>query len=243
MPSRRSTRDRLTPLSGKRACTAAATAVRLDLTTLMSAFCGVTVAGGGHRKPDATCYEASQRSVASMGHDEVSGPVQFSMFTFRGPLMPADIRRVVDDLRDERYQGLRLIDALVLRKDSNGTLTQQPSPDPLPEIRSAGLISKLLARAGAETALATGTSISDTYESRTGRGYIFQGERLPDPRDTVPPGCHALALLIEHQWAAMLHDAILRSDASPVGDAWIGVDGLQEVGLMTPETANKLAGA
>jgi hypothetical protein len=178
-----------------------------------------------------------------MEHDEATGPVQFAMFTFRGPLIPPDIRRLVDDLRNQRHQGVRLIDALILRKNSDGTLAQQPSPDPLPEIPSAGLISKLLARAGAETALATGTSISETYESRTGRGVIFRGERMPDPRDTVPPGSHALALLIEHQWAALLHDAILRSDVSPVGDAWIGVDAIQEIGLMSPETASRLASA
>jgi hypothetical protein len=178
-----------------------------------------------------------------MQQDEVSGPVQLSMVTFMGPQVPAEMRRVVDDLRDERYQGVRLVDALILRKDSNGTMIQQPSPDLIPEIHSAGLIPKLLYRAEAETTLGTGTSTDETYESRTGRGVIFRGERMPDPRETVPPGAHALVLLIEHRWAAPLHDAILHSDASPAGNAWIGIDALQEVGLLSPETANKLARA
>lgn len=172
-----------------------------------------------------------------------SGPVQFTMLTFKGTQIPPDIRRVVDDLSNSRHQGVRLIDALVLRKNRDGTLTQQSSPDLLPEIPSAGLISKLLDRAGAQTALASGTPPFDTDGSRTVRGVIFQGERIPDPRDTVPSGSHALALLIEHQWAALLHDALLRSDASPLGDAWVGVDALEEIGLMSPETAKKLGGA
>ena len=178
-----------------------------------------------------------------MEPDKVSGPVQLNMFTFRGPELPPDVRRVVDDLRNQRHQGVRLVDALVLRKNYDGTMTQQPSPDPLPELRSAGLISRLLDRAEAEATLAIGPSPTETYESRTGRGVIFRGERLPDPRDTLPPGSHALALLIEHGWAAPLHDAVLRSDASPVGNAWIGIDALEEVGLISSETADKLARA
>jgi hypothetical protein len=195
------------------------------------------------RKPDATCCGTGQRSVAPMEHDKVSGPVQLNMFTFRGPQVPSDLGRVVDGLRMERHQGVRLLDALVLRRNNNGTMVQEPSPDPLPEIHSAGLISKLLDRAEAEATMAVGPSPSETYESRTGRGIIFRGERMPDPRDSLPPGSHALVLLIEHQWAAPLHDAILHSDASPAGNAWIGIDALQEVGLLSPETATKLARA
>jgi hypothetical protein len=195
------------------------------------------------RKPDATYCKMGQRSVAPMDDDKVRGPVQLSMVTFRGPQLPPDMRRVVDDLRNGRDQGVRLIDALILRKNSDGSMTQQPAPDPLPEAHSAGLISTLLDRAEAETTLGVSPSPSGTYESRTGRGIIFRGERMPDPRDTVPPGSHALALLIEHQWAAPLHDALLNSDASPIGNAWIGLDALQEVGLISPGTADKLARA
>ncbi len=178
-----------------------------------------------------------------MEHDKVRGPVQLSMLTFRGPQVPPDMRQAVDDLRDHRYQGVRLLDALILWKNSDGTMTEHPSPDSLPEIHRADLISKLFTRGEAEATLAISTSRSDTYESRTGRGVIFRGERMPDPRDTVPPGSHALALLIEHQWAAPLHDAILHSDASPVGNAWIGLDALEELGLISPETAGRLASA
>jgi hypothetical protein len=178
-----------------------------------------------------------------MEHDKVSGPVQLSMVTFAGPELPADMRRVVDDLRNQSLQGVGLVDALVLRKETNGVITRQPSPDPIPETPSTGVISKLLDRAEAEATLATITSPSGTYESMTGRGAIFRGERMPDPRDTVPPGHYALALLIEHHWAAPLHDAVLHSDATPVGNAWIGIAALQELELISPETADKLANA
>lgn len=195
------------------------------------------------QKADTTSRKIGQGSVASMEPDKVTGPVQLSMLTFRGPQLPPDVRRVVDDLHNERHQGVRLVDALTLQKSSDGTMTQQPSPDPLPEIPSAGLISKLLDRAEAEATLAPSTYPYLTYESRTGRGIIFRGEHMPDPRDTVPPGSYALALLVEHRWAAPLHAAILQSDASPVGNAWIGIDALEEVGLISSETAGRLASA
>lgn len=178
-----------------------------------------------------------------MGHDEVSGPVQLTMCTFRGPQLPPDLRRLVGDLHNQRNQQVRLVDSLILQKSSDGIVTEQPLPDLLPQIQSAGLISQLLRRTEAETALGTRTSPSDTYESGTGRGVFFRGERIPDPRDAVSPGFIALVLLVEHRWAAPLHDALLHSDASPVGNAWIGIDAIQEVGLMSPETANKLATA
>lgn len=165
-----------------------------------------------------------------MGHDEVSGPVQLTMCTFRGPQLPPDLRRLVGDLHNQRNQQVRLVDSLILQKSSDGIVTEQ-------------LISQLLRRTEAETALGTRTSPSDTYESGTGRGVFFRGERIPDPRDAVSPGFIALVLLVEHRWAAPLHDALLHSDASPVGNAWIGIDAIQEVGLMSPETANKLATA
>jgi hypothetical protein len=194
------------------------------------------------RKPDATCCKMGQRSVAPMEHDEVSGPVQLTMHTFRGPQLPADMRRLVDGLRNQSDQ-VRLVDSLILQKNSNGTLTQQPLPDAEPEVHSAGLISKILNRAEAEATLATGPASTYTYESRTGRGILFRGERMPDPRDAVPPGMYALALMVEHRWAAPIHDAIMHSDTSPLGNAWIGIDALEEVGLISSETANKLATA
>lgn len=178
-----------------------------------------------------------------MERDEAGGPVQLSMFTFSGPELPAEMRRVLDDLRDQSIQGLRLIDALVLRKNTDGTITRKPSPDPIAEIDSTGLISKLLDRAQAQATMATSPSPAGTYEATTWRGSIFSGERMPDPRDTVPTGFQALALLIEHRWAAPIHDAVLHSHVNPVGDAWIGVEALYELGLMSRETATELAHA
>lgn len=194
------------------------------------------------RKPDANCCRMGRRSVAHMEHDEVSGPVQLTMHAFRGPQLPADMRRLVDGLRNQSDQVL-LVDSLILRKDPNGTLTEQPFPDPLPKIHSAGLISQILRRAEAEATLAPGPASTYTYESRTGRGILFRGERMPDPRDAVPRGMYALALMVEHRWAAPLHDAILHSDTAPLGNAWVGIDALEEVGLLSSETVNKLATA
>lgn len=191
----------------------------------------------------ATCTRHGRRTVSLMAQDEATGPVQLSMFTFTGPQLPAEMRRVLDDLRDENIQGLRLIDALVLRKNTDGTITRKPSPDPIAEIEGRGLISKLLDRAQAQATLATSPSPTGTYEATTGRGSIFSGERMPDPRDTVPTGFQALALLIEHRWATPIHEAVLHSNATPVGNAWIGVEALYELGLISRETAAELAHA
>jgi hypothetical protein len=85
------------------------------------------------------------------------------------------------------------------------------------------------------------TSLSDGYYASPARGQIFRGEPLPDPRDALPAGSHGLVLLIEQTWATPFRDAILQSGAAPVGDGWVSVKALEEVGLMSREAADRLA--
>jgi hypothetical protein len=171
------------------------------------------------------------------------GPVQFSMARFEGPELPAEVRRTVNDLCDQNVRGVRLVDALVLRKNTDGTMTQQAILDPGQETPNSGLISKLLNLVEAEEALGAATSVSETYEVTGGRGAIFRGGAIPDPRDTVPEGSSAVIILIEHGWATPFRNAILRAGGTPVAAAWVGFDALQELGLISSEAAAQLAGA
>jgi hypothetical protein len=165
------------------------------------------------------------------------------MVRFEGPDLPAEVRRVVGDLRDEGVPGVRLIDALMLRRNSDGTMSQQPVLDSMRETPSTGLVSKLLNLVEAEEALGAATSVSETYEVTGGRRALFRGEPIPDPRDTVPAGSSAVIILIEHRWATPFRDAILHSGGTPVGTAWVGFGALQELGLISSEAAAQLDGA
>src|SRR5258706_6620816 len=104
------------------------------------------------------------------------------MVRFEGPELPAEVRRAVVELCDEGVQGVRLIDALMLRKNSDGTMSQQTVLDPMRETASTGLISKLLNLVEAEEALGAATSVSETYEVTGGPGTLFRGGPIPYPR-------------------------------------------------------------
>ena len=65
-----------------------------------------------------------------------------------------------------------------------------------------------------------------------GRGFLFAGDVLPDPRDTLPNGSSAVLLALEHRWALPLRDAVLATSGSPLVDAWLGRDALRYVGLL-----------
>jgi hypothetical protein len=175
--------------------------------------------------------------------EQLIGPVQFSMVRFEGQEFPAEVRRAVDDLRNDSVQGVRLVDALMLRKNPDGTMSQQTVLDPMPETASTGLISKFLNFVEAEEALGAATSVSDTYEVTGGRAALFRGGPIPDPRDTMPVGSSAVVILIEHCWATSFRDAILHSGGTPVGTAWVGFSALQELGLISSEAAAQFAGA
>jgi hypothetical protein len=110
----------------------------------------------------------------------------------------------------------------------------------MPETHDTGPISKLLTRIESRNAFAA-TSSSDSYYASPARDRLFRDEPLPDPRDALPAGSHALVLLIEQTWATRFRDALLQSDAVPVGSGWVSVEALQAIGLMSGEAADRLA--
>jgi hypothetical protein len=173
--------------------------------------------------------------------EEVTGPVMFYMTRFAGPQLPIELGRVVGDLRNEGFPGVRLLDASVIRKNADGTLGQPAALDPMPETHDTGPISKLLIRI--ESRNPTATPPTDRYYASPARGRLFNDDPLPDPRDALPAGSHALVLLIEQVWATPFRDAILRSDAAPIGSGWVSVEALEAIGLMSREAVDRLATA
>jgi hypothetical protein len=61
-----------------------------------------------------------------------------------------------------------------------------------------------------------------------------------DMLEEIPNGSAAALILIEHQWAVPLRDAIARAGGFRIGDGFISPFDLVAIGLMTVEEANEL---
>jgi hypothetical protein len=188
--------------------------------------------------PHGADKSAATGQLGTMNQDrQLIGPVQLSMIGFSESEVPGRIRRALDDLDN---QCVRLVDVLVVRKSADG-MTDRLTIDLVPETQP-GLISRLLDHVESQQ-LTSPKSVSGAYAGRGGWGRLFSGDAIANPRDVIPAASSAVLVLVEHCWATPIRDAILESRASVLtSSAWVGIDNLQELGLISPDAAKQLAG-
>jgi uncharacterized membrane protein len=161
------------------------------------------------------------------------GPVQLLVVSFDEPNFTGQI---VEEFRRLRENGvIRLIDALVVQKHEDGSLTAvQWSDLSIPEAQGLGatvgaLIGVGLAgEAGIEPGARAGMEAGAD-------GHLIDDSQVWDLSDSLPNGSAAAIALIEHLWADPLRDAIARAGGVPVSDRWVHPLDLVEVGLMRAE--------
>lgn len=164
-----------------------------------------------------------------MDEEQLIGPTQAFMIAFDGPSIPEEIRTGIEELRD--HPAVRVVDVLELHRSKDGVIERQ-APQGL-RSDAAGqdhVLDSLLDRARSRNV--TGASSGLSGPGPDGRGFLFAGDPLSDPRDVVPAGSSAVVLLVEHRWAIPLRDAVLHSSAKPVTDAWLGRAALESAGLI-----------
>ena len=156
------------------------------------------------------------------------GPVQLLVVSFDEPHFTGEI---VEELRRLRESDvIRLIDALVVQKDADGSLAAVQWSD-----LSIGEAEDLGAMVGALIGL--GLEGEDGIEAgaRAGieagaDGHLIDDDQVWNVADSIPNGSAAAVALIEHLWAAPLRDAIARAGGVASGD-WVHPLDLVEIGL------------
>jgi hypothetical protein len=155
----------------------------------------------------------------------VIGPVQLIMVGYDQPELPAALATRIQELTTD--PAVHVIDVVDAYRDRAGDMQYVPVagvtvgyPD-----RPGTLIRTLLTISGATSVM--------MQSQWTGPSHLFQGDWLPDPRDTIPTGgSHVLVILIEHRWAAALRDTAAEVGTHAVANRWIGRDLLKELELM-----------
>lgn len=161
------------------------------------------------------------------------GPVQLLVVEFDEPNFTGEIAEELKRLREGNV--IRLIDALAVRKSTDGDLTALQWSD-LSVDEAEELGATIGALLGLGFAGEEGMEAGALAGSEAGSdGHLIDDGQVWDVADTIEPGGAAAIALIEHVWAIPLREAIVRAGGVPVSDAWVHPLDLVEVGLMAAE--------
>jgi uncharacterized membrane protein len=156
------------------------------------------------------------------------GPVQLLVVSFDEPHFTGEI---VEELRRLRESDvIRLIDALVVRKDDEGDLAAvQWSDLSIDEAEEMGALVGALIGLGLDED--EGMEAGAILGAAAGAdGHLIGEDQVWSVADSIPNGSAAAVALVEHVWAAPLRDAITRARGVASGE-WIHPLDLVEIGL------------
>jgi uncharacterized membrane protein len=161
------------------------------------------------------------------------GPVQLLVVSFDKPDFSGEILAELNRLRENEV--IRLIDALAVQKNSDGSLTAlQWSDLSIEEAEGLGAtVGALLGLgAGGEAGLEAGAIAGMEAGSD---GHLIDEAEVWDVADSIEPGSAAAIALIEHVWALPLRAAIAKAGGVAVSDEWVHPLDLVEIGLLASD--------
>jgi uncharacterized membrane protein len=167
------------------------------------------------------------------------GPVQLIVLGFPHPNFHGEVIAELENLRQS--DTVRVIDALAVYKDAKGEIEVEHlsnlSTDEAVELGSkiGALIGLgIEGEAGAEAGAALGA------EAAQDGVHVFSDEEAWDVLNEIPDDSAAALLLIEHNWAVPLRDAIARAGGFRISDGFISPLDLIALGLVSAEEAKEL---
>lgn len=166
------------------------------------------------------------------------GPVQLIVLGFQRPEFHGEIIAELERLKEN--DTVRVIDALAVYKDADGDIEVEHlsnlTQDEAIEVGSTvaaliglGIEGEEGMAAGAEAGAA---AAQDGIE-------VFSDELAWDVLEDIPKDSAAALLLLEHQWAIPLRDAIGRAGGFRISDGFISPLDLVEIGLLSAEEARQ----
>jgi uncharacterized membrane protein len=167
------------------------------------------------------------------------GPVQLLVLGFAHPDFHGEIIAELERLRES--DTVRVIDALAVYKDADGELEVEHLSN-LTQDEAIELGSKVGAliglgidgEEGAEAGALAGA------EATAGGVKVFDEDAEWDVIEDIPNDSAAALILLEHNWAVPLRDAIARAGGFRISDGFISPLDLVEIGLMSGEEAKEL---
>ena len=167
------------------------------------------------------------------------GPVQLIVLGFTHPNFHGEVIAELQRLRES--DTVKVIDALAVHKDADGNIEVAHLSN-LTKDEAIELGSKVGALIGlgieGEEGFEAG-AIAGAEAAEDGI-HVFSDEEAWDVIEEIPNDSAAALLLIEHNWAVPLRDAIARAGGYRISDGFISPLDLVEIGLVSAEEAKEL---
>lgn len=147
------------------------------------------------------------------------GPVQLMVIAFDHPTFNGEAAAEINRLSEAGI--IRLLDAIVVNKDDDGTVTtvEVTELDADEMIDMGATIGALIGlgaagEAGAELGAILGAEAAAD-------GHVLDSPEIVDVLDEIPDGSAAAVVLLEHVWAIPLSNAIEGAGGTPIIDMWV----------------------
>ena len=166
------------------------------------------------------------------------GPVQLIVLGFNHPEFHGEIIAELERLKESGT--VNVIDALAVYKDAEGELEVEHLSN-LTQAEAVELGTKIGALIGlgieGEEGMEKGAEVG-AAAAEDGMD-IFSGDQW-DVLEDIPNDTAAALILLEHQWAIPLRDAIARANGFRIADGFISPLDLVAIGMMSAEEAKAL---
>jgi uncharacterized membrane protein len=170
------------------------------------------------------------------------GPVQLIVLGFDHPNFQGEVIAELERLHETGT--VRVVDAIVVHKDADGVVeTKQLSNLSLDEsIELGATIGALigLGYAGEEGAEAGAIAGAEAAAEGGGIHPFSDGDDAWDVLADIPNDTAAALILLEHQWAVPLRDAVMKAGGFRMADGFISPLDLVAVGMLSAEEAKQL---
>jgi uncharacterized membrane protein len=168
------------------------------------------------------------------------GPVQLIVLGFEHPQFHGEIIAELERLRET--DTIRVIDSLAVYKDAQGDVEYEHlsnlTRDEAIELGSA--IGALIGLgADGEEGLEVGAAAGAQVAAEEGINPLSNDEDVWDVLEDIPNDSAAALILIEHQWAVPLRDAVLKAGGFRVSDGFISPLDLVGIGLLSADEASQ----
>ena len=169
------------------------------------------------------------------------GPVQLIVLGFEHPEFHGEIIEQLERLHES--DTVRVIDALAVHKDADGGIEVAHLSN-LSKDEAIEFGTKIGALIGlgieGEEGLEAGAEAGAEAVAEGNGVHVFTDEEAWDVLEDIPNDSAAALILLEHQWAVPLRDAIARAGGFRLSDGFISPLDLVEIGLVTGEEARQL---
>src|SRR4051812_10055866 len=167
------------------------------------------------------------------------GPVQLVVLGFNHPEFHGEIVEELERLRAS--DAVRVIDALAVYKDADGEVeVRHLSTLTKDEAVELGSVVGALIGLGIEGEAGFAAGAQAGAEAAADGISAFSDSDAWDIVDDIPDDSAAALILLEHQWAVPVRDAVARAGGFRISDGFISPLDLVAVGLVTGEEARQL---